>query len=173
MKEQLFEELAKRHPDLFQKAEVQDFECDDGWYNILDTLCGLISSDVKRARTTLEWCRNKNDGIIEAEETLKQALENLPIIQQVKEKFGGLRFYTDRETKEVGAFIRFAEEIAEITCEQCGAPGEKRNTGWIKVRCDKHQREKELADSLADNARATARNPRFATRLSDESSDEN
>ncbi len=58
-------------------------------------------------------------------------------IHQVKEKFGGLRFYTGGLTEEMDARVRQAEEEASKACEACGAPGLIRsNGGWMMCRCD-------------------------------------
>lgn len=55
---------------------------------------------------------------------------------QVKEKFGGLRIYTDYIIDEVVEIIREAEKKAECTCEFCGAPGTLRQVRWWKTLCD-------------------------------------
>lgn len=57
-------------------------------------------------------------------------------VQQIKEKFGGLRFYSDSLNGEMSEAVRAAAAEAERTCEECGAPGEMRHKGWLKVRCD-------------------------------------
>lgn len=58
-------------------------------------------------------------------------------IFQVKEKFGGLRIYTDRWDEEVGQVISDAEKVCAETCEECGKPGQLRNhSGWLKTQCD-------------------------------------
>lgn len=61
---------------------------------------------------------------------------NHPRAAQVKEKFGGLRFYMTHYTDEMSALIREAEQKAEQTCEVCGVVGESRGGGWIKTLCD-------------------------------------
>jgi len=62
-------------------------------------------------------------------------------VMQIKEKFGGLRFYCSfpKDYSEKGyVFIRKAEEKAFETCEQCGEPGELRiRNGWRMVSCQK------------------------------------
>lgn len=69
---------------------------------------------------------------------LSEKLEPLGIgAVQVKEKFGGLRFYTNGGSDEVDAFIRAAEEESFKTCEHCGEPGTTRGGGWIRTLCDK------------------------------------
>ena len=64
-----------------------------------------------------------------------------PKVMQIKEKFGGLRFYASfpKDYSEQGwAEIRKAEEKASETCEDCGQPGEFRvRNGWRYTSCDK------------------------------------
>jgi hypothetical protein len=57
-------------------------------------------------------------------------------VLQVKEKFGGLRFYVNRETEAMHQRILEAENESFKTCEQCGAPGERRDGSWIKTLCE-------------------------------------
>ena len=59
-------------------------------------------------------------------------------VYQVKEKFGGLRFYINSGTDEINKRIRKAEDDSYETCETCGEPGELRKDGWWTVACDKH-----------------------------------
>lgn len=58
-------------------------------------------------------------------------------VLQVKEKFGGLRFYIGSGTNETFDLIQTAEEESEVTCEVCGEPGKIRDFGWMMCRCDK------------------------------------
>jgi len=64
-------------------------------------------------------------------------------VAQIKEKFGELRFYYDGGDEYVKGLVSMAEAISEITCEQCGARGELRQGGWLKVLCDEHNAERE------------------------------
>lgn len=63
--------------------------------------------------------------------------------QQIKEKFGGLRFYYDGGDDEVSGMVRMAEAWAGYSCEECGAPGERRSGGWIRTLCDEHEEERQ------------------------------
>ena len=63
-------------------------------------------------------------------------------ICQVKEKFGGLRFYINSAPEEVHNLIREAEKKSYEICESCGDPGEPRRGGWITTLCDKHNEER-------------------------------
>jgi hypothetical protein len=55
---------------------------------------------------------------------------------QVKEKFSGLRVYTDGHGDDVEAAIRAAERASLVTCEQCGKPGQRRGGAWVLTLCD-------------------------------------
>jgi len=59
-------------------------------------------------------------------------------ICQVKEKFGGLRFYNNSGSEEIWQRIHLAESASYITCEKCGELGELRKGGWIQTLCDEH-----------------------------------
>ncbi|MFD9826391.1 hypothetical protein ACFWXB_02845 [Tsukamurella tyrosinosolvens] len=66
---------------------------------------------------------------------------------QVKEKFGGLRYYVefepDRARSGFDALIREAELRSERTCEVCGAEGGPAHRGsWVRTLC--------AADAAAD-----------------------
>jgi hypothetical protein len=61
---------------------------------------------------------------------------------QVKEKFGGLRFYINGASDGVHKRIGVAEKLSYETCETCGEKGELRtNIGWHTTLCDKHYEE--------------------------------
>jgi hypothetical protein len=110
--------FANRSADIRDSAMAWGFECGDGWYNILDQLCHYIQSRI-------------NDS---TKDTIPQV-----IADQVKEKFGGLRFYYHGGDGHIEGAVALAENLSYVTCEECGAPGSLlRNTGWIKVRCEKH-----------------------------------
>jgi hypothetical protein len=57
-------------------------------------------------------------------------------VEQVKEKFGGLRFYTDHETPAVSDLIKIAELESYKVCEECGTRKfVKTEGGWLKTLC--------------------------------------
>lgn len=70
--------------------------------------------------------------------------EKLPkgaIVKQVKEKFGGLRFYTNSDDEDFQNFRYKIEEESLIICEVCGKPGKLTGKNWGKTLCDKHSKE--------------------------------
>lgn len=57
---------------------------------------------------------------------------------QVKEKFGGLRWYTGALTQAQHDRVVQAGRESYQTCDQCGAPGKPNKFGWIMTRCVLH-----------------------------------
>jgi hypothetical protein len=62
-------------------------------------------------------------------------------VLQVKEKFGGLRFYSNFSDEAISHVIRDAEAESLKTCEVCGKPGKPNRGGWIKTCCAEHRPE--------------------------------
>lgn len=62
------------------------------------------------------------------------------LVMQVKEKFGGMRWYCampqDVE-KEIFDWEDKYSELSEKTCVYCGEPATMKNNGWICPVCDK------------------------------------
>ncbi len=87
-------------------------------------------------------------------------------IQQIKEKFGSIRFYyhiskvgededewpraddgvRDELAEKVRAIVVLLESATDAKCEVCGEPGERRGNSWIKTLCDKHDAVQKKAD---------------------------
>jgi len=68
------------------------------------------------------------------------------ILLQVKEKFGGLRYYAHPHVPDPAfeGAIHVAEAKSERTCEVCGEPGEIKATyHWLKCLCAEHRAEDE------------------------------
>lgn len=70
-------------------------------------------------------------------------------ILQIKEKFGGLRFYyspgmgnfDDPFWQQFQTKVDKAESDSYTICEDCGKPGVRRMNGWIRTLCDTHAKE--------------------------------
>ena len=92
----------------------------DGWFEIVWRLC-----------------EDLEPLVVEAEYASGQAFEVL----QVKEKFGGLRFYANYTTDAMRKRIDTARVESLRTCEICGQPGTQREHRWIRTLCDLHDRE--------------------------------
>ena len=62
---------------------------------------------------------------------------------QVKEKFGGLRFYINEGSEEIHNRISNAEKLSYEICELCGKKGELRTKiRWFTTLCDEHFKQK-------------------------------
>jgi hypothetical protein len=160
MRRELDEALCAKYPLIFRDRNADmrttamcwGLECGDGWYNLIDTLCGLLTSDYRNAKSRYDFIKDKlgqpkysgskdnitQEQIDEAKARLDEESLRVPVAVQVKEKFGGLRFYVQAATDKHYNYISFAESMSYRTCEECGAPGKTYTDGWHMTLCDIH-----------------------------------
>jgi len=102
------------HPELPPTENLMcfGFECDDGWFDLIWKLCEDIRTELKV---------NPMDFLV----------------MQVKEKFGGLRFYPGFASDKIFDLIDEAEEKSYEICETCGKPGKITGGNWVKTSCEK------------------------------------
>lgn len=133
MKEELERKVFEKYPDLYatkdESGKPTDKPCvgfshGDGWYDIIDGLSSTIR------HITKYHPERKKLSPQEFEE--KYGLR----VVQVKEKFGGLRYYVDNSSPEIEAAIMMAESMSFRTCEFCGNRGSCRSDAWIRTLCD-------------------------------------
>lgn len=91
-------------------------------------------------QTCMCWGFDVDDGWFKIIDDLSRKLAGLDVqATQVKEKYGGLRFYTDGpDIDEAEPFIKEAEEFCYKTCETCGKQGKLYELGWFKTLCPQH-----------------------------------
>ena len=67
----------------------------------------------------------------------RQVPESIPqvTLDQVKEKFGTLRFYYTGGDDIIDGMVRMAESMSGVTCEGCGNVGERIGGGWVHTYC--------------------------------------
>jgi len=119
--------FANRHQPMNETAMCWGFDCGDGWFNILDQLCLNI-------QYYIEW-KNKKETVVEQ-----------VVADQVKEKFGTLRFYYSGGDEHIAGMVAMAESMSGVTCEDCGKPGRSRGFGWITTVCDEHAEERNIEE---------------------------
>lgn len=168
MKPELQQKLFKKYPKIFRQKDLPmtetamcwGIDCGDGWYWLIDNLCHSIQS----------YCDSKNSGINIRNNIRKEwwqgwnteqfgwkscchfwkrfkerNIEDLPIqveAVQVKEKYGGLRFYIvgcHPMDNDIFGMIHLAEEMSYNICEKCGSTENVIQTdlGWIRSLCPK------------------------------------
>lgn len=141
MQESKYLQLQLAFPRLFKAADdapspYSEFgiQCGDGWYDLVYKLCYDIEEVLIAAGTADDdWLH----------------------VRQVKEKFGGLRFYVSESNlkpgtattagmvefrpvaanQEIRVLIKRAEDRSLEICEDCSAPGDLYSNAWIHVKC--------------------------------------
>ncbi len=139
MNEKLQNDLVKTYPKIFKNiggdetktCMAHGIQCNDGWYDLLDSLCYRISMH----------CMTENTRYIIETDKYEFVLENDPaymqvVAAQVKEKMGVLRFYTDGGDATVQGMIQMAEQMSTRICELFGSPAKtSRDSGWWHTTC--------------------------------------
>jgi len=124
MKEELQDKLVEKYPKIFgevgmtpqQSCMAFGISVGDGWYWLIDNLCNCLQSTIDSNPDTYPQI----------------------VAAQVKEKFGGLRFYTNGARDEQHGVIDFAESLSFGICENCGSIEDVSQTkGWIVTLCPK------------------------------------
>ena len=126
MKEELESKLRKSHSEIIGETAI---EVGDGWYNILDLLCDEVKNH-------LDW--HNGEGEYEhRKQCMGKGYKFVPQLKatQIKEKFGGLRFYTEGGDEYVVGLVAMAERLSGRICESCGSIGVKNKEGWIRTLC--------------------------------------
>jgi len=114
--------MEKSYPSLYS-GKYGGFAVGKGWYPIIERLSSSIQQHV-------EW-KNKDSEICPP-----------VVVEQIKEKFGGLRFYYQGGDEYIAGLVSMAESWAGIACESCGGIGKRRGGGWVRTLCDLHEQER-------------------------------
>ena len=85
MKQELDELLCAKYPLIFkdrnapmtQTAMCWGFDCGDGWFTIIDTLCGLLTNKYDQAKERYEELINLADEYVTAAFEIFNRLSNL------------------------------------------------------------------------------------------------
>lgn len=120
-----YKELIEKYPGLFHLEKKmgslapfthRGIECGPGWLVLLDTLCSQIV--------------NYDKG------RLRSDPDAHPLhVEQIKEKYGTLRFYLSSSDDYIKGIISMAEGMSAHICEECGEKGIVQSMSWIKTLC--------------------------------------
>lgn len=127
MKEENAKYLEATYPKIFS-GKYGGFAIDDGWFNIINQMCQLMQSHI-------DWSKGECPQVV---------------AQQVKEKFGTLRFYFDGGDAYCRGVSAMAESMSGVTCEKCGDIGQSRHGGWVHVYCNTCEAEREMNKLLQE-----------------------
>lgn len=133
MNKKLTKQLYDKYPKIFRQKDLPmtetcmcwGIDTGAGWYDLIDTLCGLLQWDI-------DYNRHPQ---IEA--------------SQVKEKLGTLRFYVNGSDDKQDGYIDFAEYLSGFICEECGSnKNVTQSKGvWIYTRCPSCMKKLECKDT--------------------------
>ena len=134
-------ELVAKYPKIYRDYNgdimatnmAWGMEHDDGWGTLVDCLCKNIQDHIDNSIESVkryEESENK-DSWYKKPEIVSQV-----IVDQQKEKFGGLRFYCSGGDDIIDGMVTMAESLSYKICENCGHPGSPdENDSWIKTLC--------------------------------------
>lgn len=129
--------MEETYPKMFSEP-YGGFCIGEGWWQIVESLCANIQSHIDWNNETRERLLKDNPYDHKIPDELSQVY-----IHQIKEKFGGLRFYYQGGDKTIQGMVRMAESWADNTCEKCGNKGTIRHGGWMRTLCDEHEIERQ------------------------------
>ena len=125
--------MEEKYPKMLA-GKYGGFAIGKGWWVIVDKLMGQIQWHIDNSIKGNKWD-------LENDKTDVRPIIPQVTVAQIKEKFGGLRFYYDGGDEYIHGLVSMAESWADIACEECGGIGERRSGGWIRTLCDKHEQE--------------------------------
>lgn len=141
------EDIIEKYPKIFENYAGNPGHCNwygvpEGWLPIIHDLCGSIQDYIdytSRSYDNPDYIEgklyDKNDST-----TWKYLQKNPEQVTctQMKEKFGGLRFYSNNEDDNVMGMIRMAEYLCDHTCQECGTRESVGiiTKGWITTICN-------------------------------------
>lgn len=167
--EEFDKHMAEKYPRYFGEGKrYGGFAIGEGWYPVIEVLVGQIDHYTKwrrnmraydlrldrardkgrdavlkficKGKQPSMWDEDRADEIMETVHDIKPKVDWIRV-EQIKEKFGGLRFYYQGGDDYISGMVTIAESWAGRTCETCGEKGERRSGGWMRTLCDVHEAE--------------------------------
>ncbi len=124
MNNELQDKLIKEFPNLFINERFDGFWVDDSWYNLIYNL----SKDINNIISLMPPDKQLNYYAV-----------------QIKDKFGGLRYYVSASTPEINELISIAENESYTICYGCTGKIDKKKD-WNTNHCEKCSTIKKLLE---------------------------
>jgi len=122
MNKKLQEKLFKKYPEIFANTDKPFSQslmgfgicCEDGWYWLIEQLCSVLQKGTDKYE------------------------DPQAVAFQVKQKWGGLRFYVDGANDKQRAMISLVENMSLSICEDCGTMKNVKLVGksWLRTLCE-------------------------------------
>jgi hypothetical protein len=178
MNNELDKKLIEKYPKIFRDIYKDPmisplyfgFECDDGWYWLIDNLCNSIQSYIdnnskkkiiknrfyRLLYDLFQWTKSTKIIVLQPlrkyfwskkgtkifnylydKEKIEIETISQVVATQVKEKYGGLRFYYYGGDRFIAGMIWLAEYQSYHICETCGSTKDVFQTkGYITTICN-------------------------------------
>lgn len=130
--------MVNRNKSMMETTMYWGFECGDGWFNIIDQLMGNIQHHIDWKERQREVAIRFNSKAASGDMRPVPDSIHQVTLDQVKEKFGTLRFYYTGGDEYISGLVSMAESMSGVTCETCGNPGKSTGGGWITTLCKEH-----------------------------------
>ena len=146
--EQFAKHMAEKFPRYFgDECRYGGFAIGEGWYHIIESLVGQIDHYTKwrrnmraydlrlnrakkkgrdallqfytKGKRPTDWDQERVDEMMQEDRPITPKVEWIRVAQ-IKEKFGGLRFYYDGGDDQISGMVTMAESWADSSCEKCG-----------------------------------------------------
>ena len=171
-----------RNGDMMTTAMCWGFEHGDGWFNIIHALCANIQwhidQSVEQNARAIKYEAERvaavagdftvydnfhpsliptyrehrhQELLTEKPRAIPEILEQVTV-NQVKEKFGTLRFYYSGGDEYIDGLVAMAESMSAATCEECGKPGRTNSGGWLRTLCEEHAKARGTFEEDEDNS---------------------
>lgn len=114
----------------------------EGWWPILEALCNNIQHRIDQVDKYREYLL-QHPRPVPLPDPVPQV-----VVDQIKEKFGGLRFYYSGGDEYIDGLVSMAESWAIRTCEQCGNAGRLRGQNWLYTACVEHTKLTDLEHEI-------------------------
>jgi ribosomal protein S27E len=123
-----------------QYLKMRDAALAGDWTLFNERYSDMPEPESEKTRVWIEARRQELLGDV-PEWMLPKGVIPQVIAEQVKEKFGTLRFYYTGGDEYISGQVAFAETMSGVTCEECGAPGVTGGKGWVSTLCETHREE--------------------------------
>ena len=123
--------FANRHASMMETLMCWGFDCGDGWYDIIDTMCNLIQNHIDGNNNYRQYCIERNN-IVEAYKSGNKELYD----ELVKNHFSCKDFSEDYIQKHIESWVKLPPAVVPEEVNQVNAVQVKEKFGRLNFYYD-------------------------------------